>query len=161
VKADTYQARGRYFEQFEIGDTMVSPGRTVTETDIVLFSGLSGDYNELHTNVEYATGTLFGQRVAHGPLGLTIAVGLASRLGFLEGTGQAFLGLDWKFKRPIFIGDTIHVRANVTRKRAMKKLGGGMMVINVAVLNQKDEVVQEGTWTLLMKSLPAATQEGG
>ena len=157
MKADKYQHRGLCFEEFEVGDSMVSPGRTVTETDLILFSGLSGDFNELHTNVEYAKQTLFGQRVAHGPLGIVIAMGLAGRMGFLEGTAQAFLGLDWKFKRPIFIGDTIHVRANVTRKRAMKKLGGGMMVI----LNQKDEVVQEGTWTLLMKSLPAATQEGG
>jgi 3-hydroxybutyryl-CoA dehydratase len=154
VKVHAYEPRGRYFEDFEVGDSMVSPGRTVTETDVVLFCGLSGDYNELHSNVEYAKQTLFGRRIAHGPLGLTLAVGLANRLGFMEGTAQAFLSLAWKFKGPIFIGDTVHVQASVAKKRATKELGGGMMIIDVALLNQNDEVVQEGTWTVLMKSRP-------
>jgi acyl dehydratase len=156
MKENGYQPLGRYFEEFEIGDSMVSPGRTVTETDVVWFCGLSGDYNELHSNVEYAKQTIFGRRIAHGPLGLTLAVGLANRLGFMEGTAQAFLGLEWKFKGPIFIGDTVHVRASVAKKRAIQKLGGGMMIIDVALVNQKDEVVQEGTWKVLMKSRPDA-----
>jgi acyl dehydratase len=154
MNADEYVPPGRYFEEFEVGDRMVSPGRTVTETDVVLFCGLSGDYNELHSNVEYAKETLFGRRIAHGPLGLTLAVGLATRLGFMEGTAQAFLSLEWKFKGPIFIGDTVHVRASVAKKRAIEKLNGGMMIIDVALLNQKGEVVQEGTWKVLMKSRP-------
>jgi len=151
-----YRRRGLYFEEFEIGDSMVSPGRTVTETDLVAFSGLSGDYSQLHTNAEYAKQTPFGKRIAHGPLGLSLAVGLASRLGFLVGTAEALMGLDWKFKRPIFIGDTIHVRAKVARKRELNNLGGGMMIFNLAVLNQNDEVVQEGKMTILIKSRPVA-----
>lgn len=151
-----YRRRGLYFEEFEIGDSMVSPGRTVTETDLVAFSGLSGDYSQLHTNAEYAKQTPFGKRIAHGPLGLSMAVGLASRLGFLVGTAEALLGLDWKFKRPIFIGDTIHVRASVARKREIKKLGGGMVIFDIAVLNQNDEVVQQGKMTILIKSRPVA-----
>jgi acyl dehydratase len=147
-----YHAQGRYFEEFEIGDSMVSPGRTITEADIVAFCGLSGDFNELHSNVEYAKGSLFGKPVAHGLLGLAIASGLSGRLGFLEGTAQAFMGLEWKFKRPIFAGDTIHVRATVAQKKEVKSLKGGVVVLDVAVLNQNHEVVQEGQWTVLMKS---------
>jgi acyl dehydratase len=156
VKATEYKPRGLFFEEFEIGDSMVSPARTVTETDLVLFCGLSGDYNELHSNVEYAKRTMFGRRIVHGPLGIVLAMGLASRLGHLEGTAQAFLRMDWKFKGPIFIGDTIHVRASVARKKAMARLNGGMLVLDVSILNQKDEVVQQGTWTVLMKSGPEA-----
>ena len=147
-----YHAQGRYFEEFEIGDSMVSPVRTITEADIVAFCGLSGDFNELHSNVEYAKGSLFGKPVAHGLLGLAIASGLSGRLGFLEGTAQAFMGLEWKFKRPIFAGDTIHVRATVAQKKEVKSLKGGVVVLDVAVLNQNHEVVQEGQWTVLMKS---------
>jgi len=151
-----YQPRGLYYEEFEIGDSMVSPGRTVTETDIVAFAALTGDYNELHTNAEYAKQTPFGARIAHGPLGLSMAVGLAGRLGFMERTAQALLGLDWKFKRPIFAGDTIHVQASVAQKREVKRHGGGIVIFDLAVLNQNDEVVQQGRWTVLMKSRPAA-----
>lgn len=149
------RTRGLYFEEFEVGDCMISPGRTVTEADIVAFCGLSGDFNELHSNAEYAKHTLFGKRVAHGLLGLSMASGLAGRLGFLEGTAQAFMGLDWKFKGPIFAGDTIHVRATVAQTKAVTRLGGGIVVLDVSVLNQKDEVAQEGRWTVLMKSRPA------
>ena len=149
-------ALGRYFEEFEVGDSLVSPGRTVTEADIVGFCGLSGDFNELHSNVEYAKHTLFGKPIAHGLLGLSMASGLAGRLGFLEGTAQAFMGLDWKFKGPIFAGDTIHVRATVVQTKAVARLGGGIVVLSVSVLNQKDEVTQEGRWTVLMKSRPAS-----
>ena len=153
------RTRGLYFEEFEVGDCMVSPGRTVTEADIVAFCGLSGDFNELHSNAEYARQTLFGKRVAHGLLGLSMASGLAGRLGFLEGTAQAFMGLEWKFKGPIFAGDTICVHATVAQTRTIQKLGGGIVVLGVSVVNQKEEVVQEGRWTVLMKGRPAEASE--
>ncbi len=144
--------RGLYFEDFEVGWEVTSPGRTVTETDIVLFAGLSGDYNQLHTDAQFAKGTPFGQRVAHGLLGLAIASGLASRLGFIEGTAEALLGLEWKFKAPIFIGDTISLQAQVVRKKALPRLGGGILVLNVTLVNQRGEKVQEGEWRALVKS---------
>ena len=83
-------ARGMYFEEFEIGSEVFSPGRTISEADIVNFAGLSGDYNQLHTDAEFAKGTPFGKRIAHGLLVLSIASGLAARLGFIEGTALAF-----------------------------------------------------------------------
>jgi acyl dehydratase len=146
--------RGRYFEEFEIGDVVETAARTVTETDIVLFAGLSGDYNQIHTDVEFTKGTRYGERVAHGLLGLSIASGLAARLGLIEGTVEAFTGLEWKFRSPILIGDTIRVRLEVKRKKEMPRLGGGFVTLDVAVLNQRDETVQKGTWTALIKSAP-------
>jgi 3-hydroxybutyryl-CoA dehydratase len=151
---ESARPRGRYFEEFEIGDQIKTAARTVTETDVVLFAGLSGDYNQLHTDAEFARETLFGERIAHGLLGLSIASGLASRLGFIEGTVEAFTGLEWKFRAPIRIGDTIRVHSEVLRKKEMPRLGGGFVVLDVAVLNQRDETVQKGTWTVLVKSVP-------
>ena len=104
MSTEVYRPRGLYFEEMEVGSCVVSPGRTVSEADIVAFCGISGDYNELHSNAEFAKRTLFGQRIAHGLLGLAIASGLAGRLGLMEGTAQAFMGLNWKSKQPIFIG---------------------------------------------------------
>lgn len=150
----TAQPPGLYFEEFEVGQELVSLGRTVTETDIVLFAGLSGDYNQLHTDAEFAKGTSFGQRVAHGLLGLTMAEGLVCRLGLIEGTAEAFLGLTWKFKAPIFIGDTISLRVKVTRKKALRRLGGGVIVLDLVLVNQKGERVQEGEWRALIKGSP-------
>lgn len=143
--------RGAYFEDFEVGHEIVSPGRTITETDIVMFAGLSGDYNQLHTDAEFAKGSMFGQRIAHGLLGLAIASGLASRLGFIEGTAEAFLGLTWKFRGPIVIGDTIHLQAKVAQKKEMRRLGGGMVVFDLEVINQKGETIQKGQWNVLVK----------
>jgi acyl dehydratase len=150
--SDMIRPQGRYFEEFEIGDQVDTAARTVTETDIVLFAGLSGDYNQLHTDVTFARDTLFGERIAHGLLGLSIATGLTSRLGFIEGTAEAFTGLEWKFRAPIRIGDTIRVHSEVLRKKEMPRLGGGFVVLDVAILNQRDETVQKGTWTILVKS---------
>ena len=144
-------SRGLLFEDFEIGTEWESPGRTVTEADIVLFAGLSGDYNQLHTNAEYAKDTIFGRRIAHGLLGLSIVSGLAARLGFVEGTVQAFMGVDWRFKKPIYIGDTLSLRVKLSKKRSVGRLGGGMVVLGMTLVNQRDEVVQKGDWTLLMK----------
>ncbi len=153
---DLPRTRGRYFEEFEIGYKTETAARTITETDVVLFAGISGDYNQLHTDAEFAKGTLFGERVAHGLLGLSIASGLIWRLGLIEGTVQAFTALEWKFRGPIKIGDTIRVRVKVRQKKAMSRLGGGFIVFDVAVLNQRDETVQKGIWKALIKSAPAS-----
>ncbi|MFN2227925.1 MAG: MaoC/PaaZ C-terminal domain-containing protein [Anaerolineae bacterium] len=144
---------GMYFEEFEVGQSVTSAGRTITEADIVGFAALSGDWNTIHTDAEYAASQPFGQRVAHGLLALSIATGLAVRLGFMEETVLAFRELgSWKFSLPIFIGDTIRVRATVAEKRPMRRLGGGLVTFKVEILNQRDEVTQRGTWRVLVKS---------
>ncbi len=147
-----YRPRGRYFEEFEVGERVVTAGRTITESDIVRFAGLSGDFNQIHTDAEYAAGQFFGQRIAHGLLVLSIASGLAVQTGIIEGTVLAFRELDWKFSQPVLIGDTIHVVFEVTETKAMRRLGGGTVMMKLQVLNQKGEVVHRGNWVMLVKS---------
>ncbi len=147
-----YTPRGMYFEEFTVGHEVITQGRTITETDIVNFAGISGDYNAIHTDAEFTKSTPFGERISHGLLGLSVATGLGMQLGFLDGTVIAFIGLEWKFKNPIKIGDTIHMTAKVKQTKAMKAMGGGFVVFDARVLNQRDQIAQQGEWTLLMKS---------
>jgi acyl dehydratase len=149
--ADLVTQKGLYFEDYNIGDSATSQGRTITETDIVNFAALSGDWNPIHVDAEYAKGGMFGERIAHGMLGLSIATGLAIQLGFMQETVIAFMGLDWKFRGAIKIGDTIRMKAEVAEKKPMPRLGGGLVTFNVEVVNQRDETCQKGTWTLLTK----------
>ena len=147
--------RGLYFEEFQVGDEIESVGRTITEADIVAFAALSGDWTQIHTDAEYARQTPFGERIAHGLLGVAVASGLAVRLGFIEDTVIAFMKIsDWQFRAPIRIGDTIRVRATVQETKPMRRLGGGYVTFKVAILNQRDETVQRGTWTMLVKFRP-------
>lgn len=147
--------RGMYFEEFQIGQRILSPGRTITESDIVTFAGLSGDFNQIHTDAEYSQTSPFGQRVAHGLLGLSIASGLALRTGVLEGTVMAFREIgEWKFVKPVFIGDTIHVEMEVAETKAFPRLRGGAVTIAIQVKNQRDEVVMKGNWITLVMSKP-------
>ena len=149
------QRRGMYFEEFQVGQRITSAGRTVTEADIVAFAGLSGDYNTIHTDAQYAATTPFGQRVAHGILGLAIASGLAVRTGVLEGTVLAFREIgEWKFSRPIYIGDSIHVGLEVMECKALPRLGGGSVILSLDVQNQHRESVMKGTWNVLVMSKP-------
>lgn len=141
---------GLFYEEFEVGDKVESIGRTITEADVVNFAYLSGDWNLIHTDAEYAAQGMFKQRVAHGLLILSIASGLAVRLGFMEDTVEAFLGLEWQFRRAIFIADTIRLRVTVQEKEIKRRLGG-VVTFKLEVLNQKDEVCQRGIWTILCK----------
>ena len=145
--------RGLFFEEFELGQVFTSLGRTITETDVVSFAGLTGDWNPIHTDREYAARQSFGQRIAHGMLGLSIATALAMRLGILDETLLAFREIvQWKFSLPIFLNDTVHTRAAVTDLRRVSRLNGGMVTLTVDLVNQKNETVQHGSWTVLVKS---------
>jgi acyl dehydratase len=145
--------RSLYFEEFEIDQSITSVGRTVTEADIVAFAALSNDWTRIHTDAEYAAQHPFGQRVAHGLLIVAIASGLVVRLGFIEETVLAFREIEsWKFSLPVFIGDTIRVRATVTGCKILPRLRGGQVNFKVEVINQMDKVVMKGTWCLLVSS---------
>ncbi len=143
-------AARRYFDDIQVGEEYESPGRTVTETDIVLFAGLSGDYNVLHTDAEFMKKSIFGERIAHGLLGLAIQAGLFTRATQAYAT-LAFVGLRWRFKAPIKIGDTIRLRARVIDKRETSRPDRGLVVVERKVLNQRDEVVQEGETDLMVE----------
>jgi acyl dehydratase len=148
---------GLYFEDYELGEVYRTVGRTVTEADIGLFAGLSGDHNQLHTDeVWVQENTPFPGRIAHGPLGLAIAMGLGSSLGLSQGMTIAFLEIEsWKFKAPILIGDTVSVEIEIAELRETSKPHAGVLKRNVRLVNQRGEVVQEGRTVTLVKRRPS------
>jgi acyl dehydratase len=144
---------GMYFDDFKVGDEFVSPTRTITEADVVMFAAMTGDYNELHTSAEYMKDSQFGQRLVHGLLGLSVSHGLLFRLGLLEGTAIAFLGIEsWQFKAPLYFGDTIHVRVKVADARASRsKPDRGIIKLYLEIVKQDGTVVQSGYKSIMMK----------
>lgn len=142
-----------FFEELKVGDLFTTPSRTMTEGDVMAFAGLTGDYNEIHTSVEYAKATPFGERLVHGLLGLGVSHGLMFRLGILDGTGVAFIGIeDWKFKAPLLIGNTVRTRVAVLEKRLSRsRPGTGIVRFNVQLVGSEDVVLQEGVQVILMR----------
>lgn len=141
-----------FWEDFTIGETAESSARTITEADIVNFAGLSGDFNPVHIDAEYAGASIFGQRIAHGLLGLAVASGMRMRGGVQAETVMAFLGIEsWAFRRPILIGDTIRVHMTISDKRPTSKPDRGILRQQIELRNQRGEVVQQGEFVLLVK----------
>ena len=146
---------GLYFEEFSVGQKLVTEKRTVTENDIMTFAALTGDDNRIHTDAEFSKTTVFGRQVAHGLLGLSIASGLAWQTGILDGTVIAFREVnEWKFVKPVFIGDTLYVDLEVKETKALPRIGVGSVTIMLEVKNQNEEVCHRGLWTVLMMSKP-------
>ena len=160
---DRHDRRGGYrYADLFVGMAFRSPGRTITDADLVAFAGLTGDYSELHTSDVYAKSSQFGRRVAHGMLGLAYAHGLMwARTGELRDTAIAFLGInEWKFVGPIFVGDTIFVNYRIAELRDSKsKPTQAIAVFDVDVVDQDDRVVQTGKKALLMSKVPLAGVE--
>jgi len=142
---------GLYFEDFEEGRDYVTRARTITEADVVAFAGLSGDYNQLHTDAEAMKASPFGERIAHGMLVSSIATGLQSQMGWFEGTTVALLEVLFRFKAPVKFGDTVHLAISVKEKRETSKPDRGILIVNANVVNQHGETVIEGQWTTMMK----------
>jgi len=143
---------GLFFEDFEAGQKGISATRTITEHDIMSFAGLSGDFNLIHVDAEFAKATPYGQRIAHGLLGLAIASGLAVQTGVLGANVIAFREVgEWKFIKPVFIGDTVHVVMEITETKALPRLGGGLVTMSAALTNQKNETTMKGLWTIIVK----------
>ena len=147
-----YQFRGLYLEEFEVGKEYFSPARTVTEADVTNFAGLSGDFNPLHTDEEFARQNLFGTRIAHGALGFIISTGLSNQMGIYEGTTIAFMECTVKYPAPLKIGDTIHAVIVPTETRHSSKPGKGILKQNLKLVNQDGVTVMESDQVLMMKS---------
>lgn len=148
--------RGMYFEDFEIGQTLITPVRTITSTDIVNFACLSGDFNEVHTNFEYCKTTQFGEPIAHGPLIYAVAGGLTYASGINDGTLLALLEIkSWKMLAPVKHGDTIQVHATVTDIRPSSKQDRGAVTLDRKIRNQSGDDVQQMIATLLYRRRPA------
>ncbi|MGF1507453.1 MAG: dehydratase [Chloroflexi bacterium] len=142
--------RGLHYEQFNLGDEFVSQARTVTESDVVTFAGLSGDFNPLHTNAQFAEQTPFGERIAHGMLVISMATGMANWTGVFEGTTIALMEQLIQYRGAVKFGDTVHLKLTVAEKRETSKPDRGIVKFDTAVVNQNGDNVIEGQWTLMM-----------
>jgi acyl dehydratase len=141
-----------YYEDLTEGQTFTSPARTVTETDLVSFAMLSGDWNAIHTDDEFARETFYGKRVVHGLFGLSMMTGLLDRTGMFWGSAIAMLGIsDWQFKAPIFVDDTLHFEMEIVSKRLTSGGDRGIIDRKFSLINQRREVVQEGHIGLMLR----------
>lgn len=147
---------GKFLDEFVVGEVYTTHTRTITETDVTMFAAMTGDYIELHTSETEAKKTQYGRRIAHGLLLLAISHGLLSRLGIVDGTGVGFAEIEnWKFKAPVFFGDTIHIRITVKEARPSRsKPDRGILKLGFEVVNQDGAVVQEGVKVLMMRRDP-------
>ncbi|MBI2868561.1 MAG: MaoC family dehydratase N-terminal domain-containing protein [Chloroflexi bacterium] len=149
-----YRIAPKFLDDFNVGDKLITPARTITETDFVTFAGLTGDYNLVHTDEEYAKTTMFGTRICYGLLTISIAAGLVFRLGLLDYNSLALLGFEPKWMKPVVIGDTIHVVAEIADKRPTKNPERGILKIKHEIINQRNEVVAEAIQTFLYAARP-------
>ncbi len=146
---------GMYFEEFKVGEKIVTETRRVSDGDIMTFADLTGDTNRIHTDEAFSQAGPFGRRVAHGLLGLGIAMGLAWKTGILDGTVIAFREInEWKFIRPVFIDDMVHAELNITETKALPRIGGGSVVILAELKNPQGEVYMKGSLNILVMSRP-------
>lgn len=148
---------GYRYDDLFVGMQFRSPGRTITDADLISFAGLTGDFSELHTSDIYAQSSQFGQRIAHGMLGLSYAHGLMwARTGELRETAIAFMGIsDWRFIGPIYIGDTIFVNYTLAELRDSKsRPTQAIATFDVELVKQKGAVVQRGRKALLVSKVP-------
>ncbi len=141
-----------YFEDFEMGQEFRTKGRTITEADLILFSGISGVYSPLHLDEEYCKNTIFKRRVAHGPLVLSISNGLVGMLNLYEDSMIALLEIGCKFTKPVFIGDTVKATEVVHSKRETKTVGRGIVEFERHIYNQNNEEVQNMKLIVLLKT---------
>lgn len=143
----------KFLDEWELGEVFVTEGRTITESDVTTFAGLTGDYHQNHTNAEYMKNGEFGQRIAHGLLGLSFSHGLLFRLNIITDNSIALLGVeDWKFLKPVFFGDTIHAKLTVKEIRFSRtKPDRGVLKLLFEIINQREEVCQLGTKVFMMK----------
>ena len=141
-----------WFDEVEVGQQWVSPGRTLTEVDVVNFASLTGDYNPLHVDHDYASKSIYRKPIAHGLLGLSWVAGLGSTSPSMR--TLAFTSVkQWEFLLPIFFGDTVHVLTRCALKTPKGKKSG-QIVWELQLINQKDQVVQKGQFETLVAIEP-------
>jgi len=144
--------KGLYFDDFEIGQEFMSTRRTITETDVVSFACMTGDFNPIHVDDVTAAAGPFKKRIAHGMLGVAIMNGQMNMIGIFEGTTIAKAQDTNKYKAPLFIGDTVSTLVRVTDLKPSSKGGKGTVLADTFLINQRGEVVTESNNVILMKS---------
>ncbi len=144
-----------FYDDLEVGQVFRTPARTVTETDLVTFSMVSGDWNAIHSDAEFARDTFYGQRVVHGLFGISILTGLMERAGWFSESALAMLDIErWAFRKPIFVGDTLRGEMEIVSKRVTSTGDRGIVGRRFTLLNQRDEVVQTGDLGMMIKMAP-------
>lgn len=145
-----------YLEDLKAGQSFVTPGRTITEADVMSFAAWTNDNNQVHTDVEFAKTTRYGQRIVHGMLGASLCLGLIARTGVFEGSAVALLGIDeWRFTAPVFIGDTVACTVDILSTRPTSSGEYGIVERRVTLRNQRGETVQTGRMDLMVLPRPA------
>jgi acyl dehydratase len=142
-----------YFEDVPLNQPFLTSGRTITEADVVGFAGLSGDWNSLHVDAEYAASTPFGTRIAHGLLVLSVASGMTTRLPILTALNPSLLGMTevvCRWPAPTHIGDTIRIELTFTQAELTPSGTRGRVIERRRVFNQDDTLVLDSDWTLLV-----------
>jgi itaconyl-CoA hydratase len=150
----------RTWETFELGEVYETAPLTVTEAHLVNWSSLTGDWVRLHTDAEYGRASVFGERIAHGPLTMSLALGLGTRLGILDEV-VAWLGLDrLRAHAPVLIGDTIRAVIEFTIHRETSKPDRGLSTLTYSVLNQRAEKVMDFESSVLIRREPVLAVRG-
>lgn len=139
-------------QPIEVGLTVMTAGRTVGEGDVNLFAGLVGDFTPIHVDEVFARATPFGTRIAHGPLAMSVAIGMLTQTGILGERVIALVNLNWDFIGPVKIGDTIRARVDVEQIRPTAKPGRNLATFAFEVLNQNDEAVQRGRMLVMLRA---------
>ena len=145
-----YRPRGKTFDELNIGDEVVTIGRTITETDVVNFAGLSGDFHPEHIHEEYGRKSPLRGRIAHGLLVTAVSTGMVNQTGITEGTTIAVLEMKERFLKPVRFGDTIQAIFKIIDKKETKKADRGIVCAALTVINQRDEIVLEGEIVLML-----------
>lgn len=150
-----------YLDDLHAGQTFVTPGRTITEADVMSFAAWTNDNNQVHTDAEFAKTTRYGQRIVHGMLGASLCLGLIARTGVFEGSAVALLGIDqWRFSAPVFIGDTVTCTVDILSVRPTSKGTYGIVERQLTLRNQHDDIVQSGRMDLMVLRQPAGADQG-
>ena len=144
-------SRGRFFSEFEVGQVFESESRAVSEAEVMQFAELSGDFNPLHVDDDYAKRTPFGQRIAHGMLAASISTGLGQDTGIFEGTTLALMEQTFRYRAPVFFGESIRLRLAVVALKPSSKGGKGVVTFDADVLKDEDTVVVAGSWVVLFR----------
>lgn len=146
------ETKDKYWDDLEEGDSFLTTGVTVSEAHLVSWAGLTGDIVQFHLDEEYAKNTPFGSRIAHGPLTMSLALGLSTQTGYLTHV-IAWLGLDaLKAHQPVLIGDTITATITVREARRSSRQGRGIWVLNYSITNQHGDEVMSFTSSLMVNT---------
>lgn len=150
-------AQRKYGDDFKVGEVYTTARITVTETHVVNWAGLTGDFYPLHMDKVYAEATSFGERLVHGPMIFALAVGLVAQAGFGGDSVIAWLGADnMRMKAPVRFGDTITVEVLIKEQKPTRDPARGVQTWLYTVKNQRDEVVMTFDYTMMFHQRVAA-----